>query len=88
MAVLEKKKNASTICIDPNTVKGWQSTSIETWLNHVRKIRQRNTNQGLKQRFDGTSHTDKLMTKRAKLLALTSTPNFKKWRLKTHYETA
>ena len=82
-----RQKDAQT-CFEAEKIKCWQSTSIETWLKHVRKTRQRNCDQGLKRRFDGDTHTDALLTKRAKLLGKYSIPKFKIWRLKTHYETA
>ena len=40
-----RKKDAKIICFDHETVKGWQSTSIETWLTHIRSTRQRNLDQ-------------------------------------------
>ena len=83
-----RKKDAETICIHKETVAGWKSSSIETWLKHVRKTRQRNHDQGLKRRFDGTSDNDEILRKRKRSLRSSASLQFQQWRLKTHYETA
>ena len=82
------QKDAKTICLDHETVKGWKSQSIETWLGHVRKTRQRNSDQGLKRCFDGTGDGDAIQTKRMKQLKTSSSQRFYQWQMKTHYETA
>ena len=63
-----REKDADTICIQPATVKGWQSSSVETWLKHVQTTRQRNYDQGLKRCFDGSEHDDELLSKRKREL--------------------
>ena len=83
-----REKDAKTICFHKKTVENWQSAGIETWLKHVRKTRQRNHEQGLKRRFDGTDHDDEVLNKRRRSLLISASRNFQRWRLKTHYETA
>lgn len=83
-----RQKDAATICIQPETIKGWQLSSIDTWLKHVQTTRQRNHDQGLKRRFDRSEVDDKLYSKQRRKLQALTTHKFLKWQLKTHYETA
>ena len=34
-----RKKDAKTICFETDTVQTWPTTTMETWLTHVRKMR-------------------------------------------------
>ena len=83
-----RKKDALTICFEADTVTKWPTTSIETWLVHVRKMRKRSREQSLHHRFDGIdTEVDDNFRKRARTLSTSANYQFKSWRLKTHYET-